>query len=176
MSSALDARFSQQGRRKSPLDWVKLVFLWAPFARKPGFLTLLWVMTRYTVLALAATLVIFSLGIKTTFLLRSAFWGSWVFLEETARYSFLRKAENLRRATVFFVAGIIATEFLWNLPNYTTLDRYVWVRLPSVAVHLIITPIMAWSITRQKLRLPMFLLMLACHFAFEMWSVYNLSA
>ncbi len=153
-----------------------MVLLWAPFARKPGFLSLLWVMARYTLFALGATLVIFSLGIKTTWLMRLLFWGSWVVLEETARYSFLRKADDLKRAATFFILGIIATEFATNLTYYTTFERYVIARLPSVVAHLIITPIMVWSITRPKLRLPVFLLIVACHFAFDIWASYNLSA
>ncbi len=175
MDSVISANSSQIKAKKSFLDWLRIVFLWVPFAEKPGFLALLMVISRITIYGLILNVLLVLAGFKFDLVGRILGWTIWVGMEELNRYAFLRKAKNIVRAATFFIIAIVTVETLVNLKLYTGFVPYVMVRAPSVVVHILATSLMAWSITRPKLRLPIFILILAAHTAFDTWASYHLS-
>ena len=147
-------------------------FLWVPSATKPGLLALLMTLLRATAYGFLFNIILVLCGLKYDAVGRSATWMIFVGFEELSRYSFLHKAKNLTRAGIIFFCSYVLIETVSYYKPPATLEHYMLLRLPSVLVHLFATAVMAWSITKPKFRIPVFVLIVGAHAAFDTWASY----
>lgn len=154
---------------------LELIFLRLPFEEKPGVLAMTLTVLRMTLFGFAGTALLVLMGFRFDAVGRSLSWFCFVFFEELGRYAFLRRAENLLRAAIFFCLSIVLIETASYFRPGVELLAYAKLRSPSVVVHVAATALMAWAVRHPRFKLPTFVGIVLLHAAFDFWAS-NLTA
>lgn len=173
MNQAVKVENTAQKRVKMKLTLssaLEFLFLKVPFERKPGILAMILSVLRMTLFGFGGTTLLVLAGFKFDTVGQVLSWCSFVFFEELGRYAFLRKADNIVRASIFFFLSIVLIETISYYRTGVDPLAYAKLRAPSVIVHALATSLMAWAIRHPKFKLPTFVGIVLLHAAFDFWA------